>query len=119
MTKDEKNQLRNGFDPAKHHAIIAANILLFLERLEYIDIKDDEEFEGKAFDWNEQVVHAAIEDQKECLKLAEDESGAWGLCHFVEFYNPCKHLLDNPQEISIYADNVVKLIEQGKAEMTQ
>ena len=83
MTTEEKAQLRFFFDHSVHHTVVSANILLFLERRNYIDIKVDQEYQGSEFEWNEQVLQAAIEDQQQCLMDPEDGSGAWCLSHFV------------------------------------
>ena len=96
MTMEEKNKLRFNFDLSCDHVIVSANILLFLERRNYIDINIDQQHQGWKFKWNEQVVHAAIEDQMDCLKLPEDESSAWYLSHFVPHHKPCEYVLANP-----------------------
>ena len=62
MMKDEKIKLRFNIDLSCDHVIVSANILLFLERRNYIDINVDQH-QGWKFKWNEQVVHAAIEYQ--------------------------------------------------------
>ena len=41
MTKEEKAELHFVFDHSVHHTVVAANIILFLERRNYIDIKVD------------------------------------------------------------------------------
>ena len=106
MTKEEKTKLQFCFDHSIHHTVVAANILLFLERRNYIDIKIDPEHQGRKFEWNEQVVHAAIEDQKECLKRPEEDSGAWILSHFVGNHELCEYVIAYPIELARFADDV-------------
>ena len=57
MTAGEKTQTRIAFAiDSKHHTIVAANIMLFLERHRYIGILDGEIYQGKTLEWNQLVV---------------------------------------------------------------
>ena len=109
LTGDEKAQLRFIFDHSVHHAVVSANILLFLERRNYIDIKVDEFYQGNGFEWNEQVLQAAIEDQQQCLLDPEDGSGAWTLSHFVGDHQLCEYVLANQVELAKFADDICGL----------
>ena len=117
MTKEEKAELRFVFDHSMHHTVVAANIILFLERRNYIDIKVDclkahceWEHKDSRFEWNEQVVQAAIADQRECLKQPEEDSGAWMLDHFVGDRELCEYVLAYPIELARFADDVIGLM---------
>ena len=119
MTQEEKALLRFGIDHSVDHMIVSANILLFLERRNYIDIKVDQQHQGRRFEWNQHVVHAAIEDQKECYKHSQTESGAWILSHFVAHHKPCEFVLANPVKLASFADDIISLIELSPASEVQ
>ena len=67
MSVDEKAQIQSLFAAdAKHHTVVAANIMLFFERHRYISIQDGVIYLGKTLEWNQLVVYAALNFQMEC-----------------------------------------------------
>ena len=89
--------------------ITAINIILFLQRKNMINLLTPEDSRAKKFLWNMELLDLAIAHQEDCSKLPEDDTGAWILCHFAERYHPCLHLIQHPEDLVTYADDVAAL----------
>ena len=52
MQIDEKERLRDKFDESKYHLVTAMNILMFLQRIDVIQMDSLPPNQGKKYQWN-------------------------------------------------------------------